>query len=146
MGCTQLRTKVYMMAGNQLLLLWLNLQASSCHHTCTGAFNKTTGCVFPCLQDVADALPGNWNGTVKTFTILNVARSMHGDHMMKHLITLLILRSWSRLFPSSLFNFVYMCLIPMFLGRSVLRIWECWLEFHPLEAHSRATQTTSQQE
>jgi hypothetical protein len=48
--CTQFRTQLYLMVGTQMLLLWWNLQASSCHRPVTGTSNKTTGCVFLCLE------------------------------------------------------------------------------------------------
>jgi hypothetical protein len=56
--CTQLRMQLYLMVATQPLLLWLNLQAFSCHRLFTGTTNKKSGCVFPCLQGVAGALPG----------------------------------------------------------------------------------------
>jgi hypothetical protein len=38
--------QVCLMGGTQLLLLWLNVHASSCCGPCTGAFNKTN--LVPC--------------------------------------------------------------------------------------------------
>jgi hypothetical protein len=47
-----------MLVGKQFYLLLLNVQASSRRGLFTGTLNKATGCVFPCLQKVADALKG----------------------------------------------------------------------------------------
>jgi hypothetical protein len=52
------RTQLYLMVGTQWLTLWFNLQASSCRRPLIGTINETTGCLFSCLQGVADALPG----------------------------------------------------------------------------------------
>jgi hypothetical protein len=45
--CTQLRMQLYLMVGTRLLLLYLDLQASSCHRPFTRELNKTTGCLSP---------------------------------------------------------------------------------------------------
>jgi hypothetical protein len=58
MVCARLQTELYLMVGTQLLLLWLELQPSSCHRPFIGTPSKTTDCLFLCLQGVADALPG----------------------------------------------------------------------------------------
>jgi hypothetical protein len=44
--------------GTHLLLLWLNLQASSCYGPFKGTSNKPPCCLFPYLQGVAVVLPG----------------------------------------------------------------------------------------
>jgi hypothetical protein len=62
MVCTQLRTPLFLISGAQLLLLWLNLQASCKHLPAAilvpGHEIKNAGCLFPCLKVVANALPG----------------------------------------------------------------------------------------
>jgi hypothetical protein len=58
MVCTKLRTPLYLMLDTQLLLLWLNLQAFFCCRPFPGVLNKNTGCLFPCLQGMANALLG----------------------------------------------------------------------------------------
>jgi hypothetical protein len=63
MVCTQLRTQMDLMVCTQLLLLWLNFRASSCHQDDD---NKTTGCLLACLQGVADPLPGNDVNRIKS--------------------------------------------------------------------------------
>jgi hypothetical protein len=40
-GCIRLQTQLYLMDGTQLLLLWLNLQASSCCHPFAGTVHTT---------------------------------------------------------------------------------------------------------
>jgi hypothetical protein len=56
MVCTLWQTQLYLMVGIQLLLFWLNFQASS-FLPITGTLMKTTGRSFSCLHVVADALP-----------------------------------------------------------------------------------------
>jgi hypothetical protein len=46
MVCTHLWSQLHLMIGSVLLLLWLKLQASSCHCTFNGTLDKTTSCMF----------------------------------------------------------------------------------------------------
>jgi hypothetical protein len=55
---TPSQTQLHLMVGTQLLLLCLSLQASPSPRPFTKVLNKMTGCLFPCLLGVADALPG----------------------------------------------------------------------------------------
>jgi hypothetical protein len=52
---TQLQTHLDVMVGAQLLLLWFDLQASSCSRPFARTSNKTASCCFSCLQGLATA-------------------------------------------------------------------------------------------
>jgi hypothetical protein len=81
--------RLYLMVCTQLLLLWLNLQASSCHHLYTGTINdQRLPCPLLTFRGRCPPRYGN-NGahqpmhvvTARALDIVNDA-ALHGDMPM----------------------------------------------------------------